>query len=155
MDSDPHNLLGPSAGHRHLDETQKIVRENEELRTAIATLQAQMEEINRSNRPPVPEASIPSANQGGHSQEALNDWILRQQLKKHSIPKFVGSIDHEAVLSWTDAVTHFALLACLDNNATITAAWTAVAPEVLVWFRSMLETDYSYKFVPAAANYLF
>ena len=80
---------------------------------------------------------------------------MRQQLKKHSIPKFVESIDHEAVLSWTDVVTYIALLASLENNATITAAWTAVAPEVLVWFRSMLETDYSYKFVPAAANYPF
>lgn len=155
MDSDQYNLPGPSSGHHHLDETQELVRENEELRTAIAALQEQMAEINRSNHPPAQEASVPSTNQGVHGQEALNDWILRQQLKKHSIPKFLGSIDHEAVLAWTDAVTHFALLAGLDNNATITAAWTAVAPEVLVWFRSMLEADYNYKFVPAAANYPF
>ena len=65
-------------------------------------------------------------------QASLNDWILRQQLKKHTILKFLDGIDHEAVLSWADSVTHFALLAGLDNNATITAAWTAIAPDVLV-----------------------
>ena len=98
---------------------------------------------------PVRSASI-EAVQG--PQSSLNDWILRQQLKKHDIPKFLGAIDHEAILSWTEAVTHFALLAGLDNNATITAAWTAVAPEVLVWFKAMLEADYSYKFVAAARD---
>ena len=67
MDSDQHNLPGSSARHHHLDETQELVHENEELCTAIATLQVQIEEINRSNRLPVQEASIPSANQGGHS----------------------------------------------------------------------------------------
>lgn len=114
-----------------------------------------MAEINRSNCRLAQEASVPSSSQGGHGQATLNDWILRQQLKKHSIPKFLGGIDHEAVLSWSDAVTHFALLAGLDNNATITTAWTVVAPEVLVWFRSMLEVDYNYNFVPAAVDYPF
>ena len=41
----------------------------------------------------------------------------------------------------------------MDNNATITAAWPAMSPEVLVWFRTMLEVDYSYKFVPIAVDY--
>jgi len=39
MDSGQHSLPGPSSEHDHLDETQELGRENEELRTAIATLQ--------------------------------------------------------------------------------------------------------------------
>ncbi|PUU72667.1 hypothetical protein B9Z19DRAFT_1137040 [Tuber borchii] len=35
------------------------------------------------------------------------------------------------------------------------AVWTAVAPEVFVWFQVMLEADYDYKFVATAMDYPF
>ena len=154
MDSRQHHPdPGSSAGRAN--ETLELVWENEELRAAMLRLQEQIASLAAGKvepQTPIRSASI-EAVQG--PQSSLNDWILRQQLKKHAIPKFLGAIDHEAILSWTEAVTHFALLAGLDNNATIMAAWTAVAPEVLVWFKAMLEADYSYKFVAAAMDYPF
>ena len=157
MDSQPqHNPSQGGPSHSGpMNESAELARENEELRTLISQLQEQMASLSSTQTHEQPAAhSVPSGIVHT-TQTDLHDWILRQQLKKHAIPKFVGSIDHEAVLSWTEAVTHFSLLAGLDNNATITAAWTAVAPEVLVWFRAMLETDYKYKFVAAAVDYPF
>ena len=154
MDSQQHHPdLGGGAGR--VNETVELVRENEELRAAMLRLQEQVASLAARQsevQPPVRPSPLEGA-QG--PQSSLNDWILRQQLKKYAIPKFLGVINHETVLWWTEAVTHFALLAGLDNNATITAAWTAVAPEVLVWFKTMLETDYNYKFVAAAMDYPF
>ena len=154
MDSRQHHP-DPGSSTGRANETLELVRENEELRAAMLRLQEQIASLAAGQaEPQTPVRPSPmEAVQG--PQSSLNDWILRQQLKKHAIPKFFGAIDHEAVLSWTEAVTHFALLAGLDNNATITAAWTAVAPEVLVWFKAMLEADYSYKFVAAAMDYPF
>lgn len=146
---------GGSAGR--VNETAELVRENEELRAATGMIRLQEQvALLAATQVEVPPPVHPSPLAAVQvTQSGLNDWILRQQLKKHVIPKFLGAIDHEAVLSWTEAVTHFALLAGLDNNATITAAWTAVAPEVLVWFKAMLEAEYHYTFVAAAMNYPF
>ena len=144
MDSRQHHP-DPGSSTGRANETLELVRENEELRAAMLRLQEQIASLAAGQvEPQTPVRPAPiEAVQG--PQSSLNDWILRQQLKKHAIPKFLGAIDHEAVLSWTEAVTHFALLAGLDNNATITAAWTAVAPEVLVWFKAMLEADYCHE----------
>jgi len=153
MDSGHQEFPQQGTGQHNPEEAQELIRENEELRAAISSLPEHMQNMSYSNQLPATEFPVQSIAQAG--QANLNDWILRHQLKKHTIPKFLGCIDHEAVLSWTDVVTHFALLAGLDNNATITAAWTAIAPDVLVWFRSMLVADYSYIFTPAIAEYPF
>ena len=154
MDPTYNSFPGMSATNQpNRDKMQELARENEELRAALTSMQEQMREANQPPQLPVQADSAPLI--GNRGQSNLHDWILRQQLKRHTIPKFAGGSDHEAVLLWTDAVTHFALLAGMDNNATITAAWTAVSPEVLIWFRTMLEPDYSYKFVHVAVNYPF
>ena len=56
-----------------------------------------MQNMSHSNQLPAAEVPIQSIIQAW--QANLNDWILRQQLKKHTILKFLSSIDHKAVLS--------------------------------------------------------
>ncbi|PUU74637.1 hypothetical protein B9Z19DRAFT_1132958 [Tuber borchii] len=154
MDSQQYNP-DTDGGSGRVSETAELVCENEELWTALGRLQEQMASLvaGQAEARPAVHFSRPAAAQA--TQSDLNDWILRQQLKKHTIRKFLGAIDYEAVLLWTEAVSHFALLAGLNNNATITAAWTAIEPEILVWFKAMLEADYDYKFVATAMDYPF
>jgi len=140
MDSGQHRFSGHGISQQRDAEKTELLRENEELHVALAGLREQVSSATHANPQSAPPVALPSTNL--MSQVSLNDFILRQQLKKHNIPKFLGTIDHEGVVSWADSVTHFALLAGLNNNATITAAWTAIAPDVLLCFKAILATDY-------------
>jgi len=98
MDSQQHNPESAS-GPERINETAELVRENEELRAAMVRLQEQMATLaaNRAEEHPPVHPSPPVA--ANLAQSSLNDWILRQQLKKHAIPKLNGAIDYEAVLT--------------------------------------------------------
>ena len=122
MDSQPQHIPSHSGQSGPVNESAELARENEELRGMVGQLEEQMASLSATHGHRQPVADSAPSGLIHSTQTDLHDWILRQQLKKHAIPKFLSSIDHEAVLSWTEAVTHFSLLAGLDNNATITAA---------------------------------
>ena len=85
----------------------------------------------------------------------LHEWRLKEQLKQHRLTTFDGKADREGLLKWERSVEHFGRLAGLSEAELIDTAWHYFSPDVLDWFTSMMDREYSIQILPPPNGYPF
>jgi hypothetical protein len=73
----------------------------------------------------------------------MEEWRMKQELKKHPVTLFDGKLDLEGLLKWQWSNKHYARFAGMNETSLISTAWQNLTQDVLDWFTHLLRTQYN------------